>query len=486
METELPEITVGPVEGSEATPTSDAGMSDMDILENALKGTEGADGGSQEHTDDAAADVEEEPVEEGADTEEEPETEDEPEEEPPAEEPKKKTNGDASKEDEISDDEFGSNLTIHALNQRIGKSPELKALIEKDPNFKSQLFYTARKAERANQYDELFQTPALAKAMKETADRAYESNQLFNGNDSNKFLQSLAFEKDDQGRVKLDSNQMPITSPQYTQHMEHYRSVWYSSVENAAKNMVEGRPLVIDGVEYSGADILEAVNILKAVTEGPASRPTSAATVSKDLPADVRAQLDELAQLKASREKNDNQSFEEFRHTTDVDGRAAIEAQVKATLSKRLPDNSAYNDYQRGNIVKDTVDAIMNLAKGNRAHQEMLTRAIRAIPAGDRNSEGAQKIVAIHKAYARELIGRELGKVLTKATAAVVASASASKKKVNAQANQKEVQASGGVSSPSRPDAKQVARNLEASARKAGKRLSDEEFLDQVVAAQRR
>lgn len=397
-------------------------------------------------------------------------------------------NGDASKDDnkgdepaaEEDEDFNAGDLSIAALNSRLAKDAAFKAVVDADPAFKRQLFYAARRAERSNQYDDLFHTPALAKESKAAADRAYEDAQLYEGEDSEKFFQSLrlkSVERDEQGRVKLDVNDRPIDSGAYDRHMTHYRNSWYSAIEDAAKNFPDDHVFTVAGEQYPKADVLEALKILRAVTDGP-KQGAAQATPSKDLPPEVQAQLAELDRIKASQKTTDAQSLETFRATVKTETEKAIEASVRGLMANVLPKDNALGDYFKDTIARDTVSAILELASKNRAHQDVVNRAIKN---AQRNDEGAKKIVDITKAYAREFMSRELRKVLAKATPAVLAMANSTKDKVTEQKNRVDMKASGGVSTPSRPDAKALARTIDANARKQGKVLSDEDFLDQVV-----
>lgn len=470
----IDEVTVGTIAD---TPAPDAHMSDEALLDQTLAANA------------AAAPVDETPAEDA----------DEPEESvedaikaetaktAPVEEPVK-PNGDASKDKENEqsiDDDFTGNLTIHALNAQIAKNAQLKTICDNDPAFKKQLFFTTRRAERADQYDELFQTPALAKETKAAADREYETGSLYEGEDSQKFLESLvsrSYERDEQGRIKLDANNQPVYNGSYDRHMTHYRNAWYGSVENAAKNLADGHMITIGAEQFSKEDILEATKILRAVTENKSPAQSNAA-ISKDLPPDVQARLAELESLKASQKSTNEQSLESFRTNVNDERDKAIEASVRGLLNNKLPKDNALPDYFKDTIVADTVKSIKALAEKNMAHRDVINRAIKG---ASRDAEGVKRVVAIHAAYAKDLLGRELARVLSKATPTVVAAASAARGKVTQQSNRREVQASGGVSSPTRPDGKQLARTIEAEARKSGKRLSDEEFLDQAVAAQQR
>lgn len=476
------EITVGVVS---ETPAPDAGLSDEAILDQAIAANSQGSGDEPDIQTDAVDG--EDPVDAALKDEESGAKDDEgaqgePDNKPDAEH----QNGDASKDGEAPDDEddFTGNLTVHALNSRIAKDPALKAVIEKDPGFKNQLFHTARRADRADKYDELFQTPALAAETKAAADLEYAQRELYEGEDSEKFLQSLigrSYERDEQGRVKLDANNQPISNGAYDRHMSFYRNAWYSNVEAAASNIPDGTMINVGDNSYSKADIIEAVQILKAVTEGSSAK--AEAQPSKDLPKEVQDQLAELERLKASRKSEDAQSLETFKGNIETERQAALTASVKAMLATKLPKDNALTDYFKDKVVEDTVKRIQALADKNRAHQDVVSRAIKG---ASRNPEGVAKIVAIHNAYAKDLMARELAQVLSKAAPAVVAAAGAARSRVNQQTNRREVQASGGVSTPSRPDAKQLARTIDADARKSGKQLSDEEYLDRVIAAQQR
>jgi hypothetical protein len=278
--------------------------------------------------------------------------------------------------------------------------------------------------------------------------------------------------------------------------MTTYRHSWYDAVQQGAQHLLDSNQIVKDpagGLDISGEDALEAVRILQVMTEGKSSIPAPGSAPANALPPtqrpaqaqlspEVQAQLKELADLKSAATQTTGKNFESFQTQVDQKSRAAVEADVKNLLAKRLPANAAISDYTKEKIVSDTVNSITRSAKTNTAHQSILNRSIRNV---SRDDAGVAKVVAIQQAYAKDLIGRELAKVLSKATQGIVAQNQATQQKVTAQVNRREAQTSGGVSSPTRPDARQAAREIDATAKKSGKVLSDLEFVDQVVASQR-
>lgn len=387
------------------------------------------------------------------------------------------------------------NLSIAALNKRIATDPAFKAVMEKAPELRKQLFFNARLAERSNKYDDLFQTPALAQEIKATAEDHYKTQELYAAA-PDKFLQKLFYdslEKDEAGNLKLGADNRPIDTGRYDQVMSTYRTAWYDSINGGVDRMASQGGAIQDpggGPEITSEDAREALRIIQILTEGKSSIPApgvkaapAAPSGTPTLSAEVQAQLDELASIKSQRTSDATKTFSEFQEKAIGTARTAIETDVKNLLSKRLPAEAALSDYMKGKIIADTVSAIELASKANSAHQALLNRALRATT---RDDAGIAKIVAMQQSYAKELLGRELSKVLSKATPGVVAQNRTLQTKVTNQVNRREVATSGGVSAPSRPDVRQAARDIDANARKSGKPLNDLDFVDAVVAAQTR
>jgi hypothetical protein len=201
------------------------------------------------------------------------------------------------------------------------------------------------------------------------------------------------------------------------------------------------------------------------------------------LPPEVQAQLAELEKIKASQKANEGQSFDTFKTSIEDQSNTAIETDVRNLLAKRLPANAGFSDYMKDKIVSDTVAEVKKVAAANAAHQSVVARLTRSV---NKDAAGIQKVVAQRQSFAREIIGRKLADVLSRATPGVVAQNRQTQQKVQAQVARREVQSSGGVSTPSRQDVRQVARDIDSNARKAGKPLSDLDFVDAVVASQQR
>lgn len=392
--------------------------------------------------------------------------------------------------DTTADDEEVAGLSIASLNKVIEKTPELKAALEKDPGLKKQLFQNARRSERANQYDELFATPALAKEAKTAADAFYETRQLFEGDDSTKFLQKLVYdslEKDENGAIKHDSFGRPLSTGAYERHMATYRQNWHGVMEDIGKNLIAQGKMVDD---ISGQDVIEALRILRIVsgenTAGESAQgnvKTATAAGEETLPAHIRQELEEGRRARASAQQAQATTIEQFRGNVAKATHAALETDVRNLLVKRLPKDAALTDYMKDVIVNDTVSSIERLTKANAVHQDLVTRAVRF---ATRDDAGIKKVVAQEQAFAKELLSRELAKVLSRATPGVVQQNASTHSKVQAQATRKEVATSGGVSTPSHPDARKATEAAVAAARKEGKVLSDMDIVDMAMAVQRR
>lgn len=470
------EIIAGVTEGQNID-----GLSDLQIVDNAIAAAATAastDAGDESVTDDqttddvvndAIADAEGEEVVADA----EPAAKADEVEEPVAAKPTDEADDDVEAD--------ATNLSVSSLKTKISKSPELKTLMDKDPTFRNQVFQTARRAERANQYDELFQTPALAKEIKDAAEDQYQTRQLFEGEDSTKFLQKLIFnslERGEDGKVKLDEVGRPISTGAYERHMRVYRDNVWGSIDNVAKKVGDK---VVNGV--SGDEIREALRIVKMIV-GDAQDGGEAAAESEDaMPTQWKAELDRLRKLESDVKATTTTSVADFKSQVDTATHEMLVTDVKNLFAKRLPAGVAYSDYIKNVIVNDTVNEIEKMAKGNMAHQDVLSRGLRGAA---RTTDGVKKLVGIQQSFAKELIPRILAKVMTQATPGVVSQNATKHKTITAQNGRREVATSGGVSNPARPDAKLAAQTAIANAKKSGKPLSDMELVEAVVASQQR
>jgi hypothetical protein len=398
-------------------------------------------------------------------------------------------------------------LSIGQLNKALASTPELKAIFDKNPQLRAQFFYNARQAERSAKYDELFQTPAMAQEVKRAAESEFQFNDLFE-KEPIKALENLrarSFERNEDGSLKINPETgLPVDNGSYDRAMGAYRNAWYGAIESGVQQLAaSGRSLAdpSGGPAISHADLQEALRILQIATEGssklpapnfgtsaPASVPgqqqqPQAAAQRAALPPEVQAQLAELEKIKASQKANEGQSFDTFKTSIEDQSNTAIETDVRNLLAKRLPANAGFSDYMKDKIVSDTVAEVKKVAAANAAHQSVVARLTRSV---NKDAAGIQKVVAQRQSFAREIIGRKLADVLSRATPGVVAQNRQTQQKVQAQVARREVQSSGGVSTPSRQDVRQVARDIDSNARKAGKPLSDLDFVDAVVASQQR
>lgn len=406
---------------------------------------------------------------------------------PEVEAPKPAVKADAAADEDFEDG--SDNLSVNNLNKHISTSPELKAALDKDPTLRKQLFYTARRAARANEYDELFQTPALAKETKTAADERFEFRQLFESDvpeDSTKFWQRLLFDslqKNEDGRLQLQ-NGRPVSNGSYERVTAAYRASVYEGLESIAQSLIQAGQMHGD---ISGQDVQEAVRIIQTVIEGKAPTAVGGApapTQDDAVPSHVQAELARLRAENAEFKKTTTTTADQFRESAKVAASKAIAEDVKNLLAKRLPANAAVSDYMRDAIVNDVVKEIEKLAGSNSAHNDLVSRMLRT---SSRNDDSLKKIVDFKRGFSKEILPRILSRIITQATSGVIKENKALNTKVDNQQSRREIETSGGGSpAPTRPDAKSIVRTAEEAARKSGKRVSDLDLVDAVVAAQQK
>lgn len=376
-------------------------------------------------------------------------------------------------------------LTVKGLNERLAKSPEFKALVDRDPELKKQLFYAARRNERASVYDEMFQTPALAKEVKQASDEYFEFKDSYSTSpeEALKHLFVMTIEKDANGEMVRDASGRFVNSGAFDKAMATHRAAFYGQLSQVAQGLGEGN---FANTDITSGDLAEAIKIFQAVEAAygfgaPQAAGTVAVPKAADaaLPADVQAQLAELATLKRGQADTQKQTFDTFRTSVKGEVDKALEADVRSLMTARIPANAAISDYTKNSIVRDVLKEVESLAASNAAHKSIYERALRGAP---RDAAGTKTIVDLERAYAKEIFPRILSRLLTQNTTSITSQNAAMRNRTNAQMNRPELQTSGGVAAPSRPDAKAKAREIDLEFRKTGKRLSDMELVDKVLA----
>lgn len=393
---------------------------------------------------------------------------------------------------EPAEDDVADGLTVGRLQSLQKSNAEFKALLEKHPELRGQFYGAARRAERANQYDELFQTPALAKEAKTAAEEAYFSRDLYtNPQQTEKFWRKLQWDdmvKDDQGRPVRNADGTLQMTGNYDRVTSAYRQDVYNQLDQMV-NALESKGQTFkdkNGTEVSHDDLRVALHVMRALTQGtpipmqPVAGPDGKPVrpEAPKLPDDVQRELEELRARDSERQQNSQAGETQFKQSVDEAAFNAVQGDIKSLLTKRLPANAAVSDYLKDTIVRDTVAEVLKAGRENAAHQSVLVRALQS---ATRDKAGSDKVIAIQQAFAKELIPKILSRVIAKAVPGVTANSQQTLKKVEAQTKRKEVASSGGVSTPSRPDARQVAKDAVAKAKSQGKDLSDMELLDAVL-----
>lgn len=376
-------------------------------------------------------------------------------------------------------------LTVKGLNERLAKSPEFKALVDKDPELKKQLFYAARRNERATIYDEMFQTPAMAKEVHSAANEFFEFKDSYSENpeEALKQLFVMTIEKDDKGEMVRGSDGRFVTSGAFDKAMALHRSAFYGQLDQLAQGLGDN---AFGNTDITQADLSEAIRIFQVMESefgfGKAPAPRAAAVppapVDSTLPADVQAKLDRLDKLEKGAQDSQKQTFDTFRTSVTTEVTKALETDVKTRLAAVLPTNSAMTDYTKNAIVRDVIQEVEKLAKANAAHKSIFERSLKSAP---RDGDGIKKMVDLERSYAKEIFPRILSRLLTQNTQSVVAQNGTMRGKLDGQMSRKELETSGGGGAPARPDAKEKARELDAAARKAGKRMTDMDIVNMLT-----
>lgn len=377
--------------------------------------------------------------------------------------------------------DIGDGVTVAALNTKYKTSPEFKAWLDKDPEFKNQLFRTARRAERSDPYDELFQTPALAKEFHAKATDAYETQELFE-TDPGEFLKKLFIstaEKDASGNLVASPEGGYKTSGHFEKAMAVHRDNFYGSLMGIAEKLGDAN---LNGTDIPATELIEAIKIFQVV-EGllgfgkvkPQARPAT----SNQYPPDVQARLDELDRIKGSQANTSKNALDTFTAQATLKVDEALTSDIKALLDARLPKNIAMSEYTRTSIIKDTIAEVKRLATANKAHVDYLNRFLKTVPKDD---SGIAKVIDYERGYARDIYPRILSKLLSENTKSVVAGSATAQQRVSSQLTRREIETSGGGANPARPDVRLKAQEAIEAARKSGKRpLTDMELLDAIA-----
>lgn len=398
--------------------------------------------------------------------------------EPPAED--QSAQGDAPKEGEGEGepplDELLEDLSVGALNKKLEANPTLKAELEKDPATRNLVFSALRRSAKLDQFEQIFTNPETAKFTLDTANEMIEFDRLFRSEDTQDaqgFLQALQYNswsKDEQGNILTDANGQPVSTGAYERIMGTYRNAVWDFIEQKAK-------------DTSDDELGEAVRIIKEKIEGVSSGKTAAAPVKEgepELPASVKARLQRLDELERRDKESQTTSQQEFIKGVNTDINAKLTDEVKKLvegIAKR--SNVVLSDYERKNIVRDSIDTIRKNLNGNPAYKNMITTLIAS---GVKTADGRQKIVNYAVASAKQSLPRVVAGHVSTATKSVVSTAQARKAKIDTQVNRREVQTTGSASTKSQasPDAKSI---VAAAAKAKGKPLTELEEVNALLEA---
>lgn len=362
-------------------------------------------------------------------------------------------------------------LSTAALNKKLDANPELKKALESDPATRNLVYTALRRAAKLEPYEQLFTNPETAKFTLDTANEMVEFDRMFrseSADDNTNFLRALQFnsyKRDDSGNVITGANG-PVSTGAYERIMSTYRSYLWNEVDAMAKNAGDD-------------ELAEAVRIIREKVEhqAPAPGAQTQGNGQDDLPANVRADLQRLAEFERKDRESVQTSAQTFTKEINTEIGSKLEEEIKGIITRITERNKvAVSDYVKQNIVRDAVDAVKKNVGENVAYRNMLSTLMQTT---GRNAEGRAKVVQFALGSIKQTLPKIVASTFSNATKGVIASNVTRQDKIDKQTGRKEARTSGGVRSQALPDIKQVI----ADATKAkGRPLSDMEIVDLQLA----
>lgn len=214
------------------------------------------------------------------------------------------------------------------LNAKIKASPELAALLEKDPEFKNTLFATARLASETAKYREVFSNPEEAQiAAKGNAEYSQLSElvtSIAKPEDAQGFygrLMELSLLRDDAGEPLIDqASGKPMSDGTVGRLIHHTGALFLNHFEQLAK---------VDGKE--DPELAAAVDILKARAFGRGT-----ASTQEDFTEEQQAKAKELDQRETALNEQSKTAQEAKRQEYNDKIVTAIDTHSDAELGKLI------------------------------------------------------------------------------------------------------------------------------------------------------
>lgn len=361
-------------------------------------------------------------------------------------------------------------LTVKALNDKLGKNPEFKTALDKDPGLRNLLYATARQAEQSKQFKEIFQTPAMAKTALELANKHIEFENTVSGGKPEQVLDGLygmTAMRDANGEI--DYNQ---PNPQYAAAITHYRegNLWPHVASLVERIPAEG--IRIGSELVKAEDLRDALAIVatalgdKVDLKSPYAGSAASAPKDNKLDPETQGRLDRLDQLEQKDRDASARQAEEYNTSIRTGIGESVTTAAKGYLDNLIKSrpNAAITDYIKSTIIEKAVAEVYELAKNDQAYKAHINFLFKS---SKKDEEGRKKIVAEATKYAKERLPRVIANHISQASKGVIAGQQQKLDKITKQKERTEVQGNGGVASPSRLDpAKRVEEFIKTNKRK--------------------
>lgn len=362
-------------------------------------------------------------------------------------------------------------LTIKALSEKIGKSPELQAAIAKDPGLKNLLYSTSRLAAQANEFKSIVQTPELARTALELADRYINLENTLRSEPGKApdSLFELTAIRDAQGNILFDQPNEAYTSLFVTQREQH---LWPFLAEMAAKSGNEDwrDAVAIVAHQMLGDKIQIDSPFAKA---GGAQAPQG--KQQPQLPPEVQERLRKLDELERGQQDAAQNEQRQYGQNVANNIHESVSKAANGYLDNliKAQPNAMITDFTKEAVIEKALKEIYELAKNDPNYQRHINFIYKS--ASVKDAALSQKLVAEATKYARERMPRLIAKHLGEASKGVVKQQQQRSQKQQDQKERPNVQGNAGASAPSRPDP--AARVKEFMA-KNKRKPSDREIMD--------
>jgi hypothetical protein len=365
-----------------------------------------------------------------------------------------------------------------ALSEKIAANPELKAMIDANPEFRDQIYADSRLAAKAKQYGEMFGSPEEAKVVAESHQTFANLRSLMGSVKPgdmqstqgviNAMLEQGAL-RDENGEVLRDAKGQMVTDGTVGRFLKNFFEMRLNLFEQQAKQQGDN----------------ETLAALDTIMERAGLRTPSSVDedgMSEELKAERARIASERQELDQRRDQE--QKAAQTRHDTAVFSK--IDSNLDKSIGTILERATGLTDFTRSTVEGQLRSALQKAVQSNPSYQTELDR-IERMPIGP-NRE--QKHVALATRYVQDHLLRVAAPILQKAgvTLQKAAAAKQQTQAARAEAARSEIRGSAAPAHLQKPQdrAAQNAQIKEQLRQKLGREPQLEEVLAAKIQARSR